>query len=351
MTTTPPHGRTALPCLLLATLLVMPPRHECPAAGVTVITHGYGGDADGWITAMADDIPSYYSFPGTNSTTYKITLTTDGTTIFYQWGPTNSLLSATDSGEISVKLDWSQMAGLSAPYDFSTYKVAGAAAWVFLQTNSISALGGHALVEFPIHLIGHSRGGSLVSEISRLLGTNGIWVDHVTTLDPHPFNNDGNFDLGFPTDAPAKNTYANVLFADNYWQDLGDGLFVPNGEPVSGAYVRQLYNLSEGYSSSHSDVHLWYHGSINLDTPTTYNVGGDTATIDATMRTNWWVPYEVSGLREGFYYSLIGRGNRLSTDQPLGPGYSAISDGYNQWWDFGAGTANNRTGLSSNSGA
>src|SRR6266404_5673210 len=118
MSTTSLHRWTAHCCLLVATLLVMHPRHECPAAGVTVITHGYGGDADGWITAMADDIPNYYSFPGSNFTTYKITLTTDGTTIYYQWGPTNSLLSATDSGEIIVKLDGSQMAGLAAPYDF-----------------------------------------------------------------------------------------------------------------------------------------------------------------------------------------------------------------------------------------
>ncbi|HEV2393355.1 MAG TPA: hypothetical protein VG146_13465 [Verrucomicrobiae bacterium] len=351
----------SLPFSSFLTLLAVCAVNHCLGSGVTLITHGYAGSADGWVGAMANDIPNYYSFPGTNFTAITITLTTDGNNnYFYQWEPTNATPpAATDSGEIIVKLDWSQMAGgLSAPYDISTYNVAGAASWVMLQTNSIQALGGHALVEFPIHLIGHSRGGSLISEISRILGTNGIWVDHVTTLDPHPLNNDGNFDFGFPTDAPAKNTYANVLFADNYWEDL-DPLnpLDPTGEPVAGAYVRQLYNLSEGYfnvsstSPDHSNVHLWYHGSINLNTPTSYNLAGDAATIDASMRTNWWVPYEVSGLRSGFYYSLIGAGNRLSTDQPLGPGYPAISDGCNKWWDFGAGLANNRTPLQSNSGA
>ena len=336
--------------IFLATFL----REDSFAAGVTVITHGYGGNADGWVAAMAKDVPHYRSFPGTNFTIYKITLTTDGTDYFYQWGPTNATPPrATDSGEIIVKLDWSQMAGgTSADYDISTYDVAVIATHVLMQTNAIPQLAGHALAEFPLHLIGHSRGGSLVCEMSHILGTNGVWVDHLTTLDPHPVNNDGFIDPLFVTDAPAH-TYANVLFHDNYWEDINT---YPWGESVDGAYVRPINSSLEsdpgGYDSNyHSDVHLWYHGTINLNTPMSYDLDGDAAAIDASMRTSWWVSKESSGSHAGFLYSLIGGGNRLSTEQPLGPGYSSVREGYNQRWDLGAGAVNNRTGLTPNSGA
>jgi hypothetical protein len=337
------------------------------AGGVTIITHGYNGDVTGWITAMADEIPNYYHtyrYPGlsTNFTIYTLTLTTDGSNYYYQWSRDGGgAPAATDTGEIIVKLDWSQMAGGTAPYDVSTYTVAAVASYVLLQTNTIADLNGHALAEYPIHLIGHSRGGSLMSQLGYILGTNGVWVDELTTLDPHPLNNDGNNDFPLTVvDAPVR-AHANVLYADDDWQNLGDGTFVPDGEPVAGAYVRQLYNLDGGYPPApydfinsyeyHSNVHLWYYGTMDLNVPTSYNDDGETVTIDATMRTNWWVAYEEQGAVAGFYYSLIGGGNRLSADRPLGlPSDPAIVDGYNQYWDVGAGTSGNRTALPVNNG-
>jgi len=332
--------------LLLLLLACIP--GNCLAAGVTLITHGFSSNVDDWVRAMADEISSYYVFPGSNFTTYKVTLTSDGN---YQWSRTNGAAPAlTDSGQIIVKLDWRQMAGTIFPPSggVSTYEVAQTASRLLLETNAISELGGHALAEFPLHLAGHSRGGSLVNEISRLLGTNGLWVDHLTTLDPHPLNNDGNQDLGFSTvDASAANTWANVLFRDNYWQDIG-GFLVPVGEPASGAYNRELTSLSGGYSSPHSDVHLWYQGTLDWRTPTSDNTSSQ---ITVTERNNWWVAYEQQGTNTGFCYSLVGGSDRLSPDLPLGPGFPAIQDGYNQYWDLGLGTSPNRVALATNHGS
>jgi len=335
-------------CALLLLLLIP---FSSSAGGVTLITHGFSGNVNGWISGMAGALARSPHFPGTNYTTYTIILTTDGTNYFYQWSRTNSSPSLTDSGEIIVKLDWSQMAGGfgSGNYNLSTYVVANIASFVLLQTNAIADLGGHALAEFPLHLIGHSRGGSLVSELSRRLGTNGVWVDHLTALDPHPVNNDGNSENSFPIDASASNTCATVLFCDDYWQHLNEFL-TPNGEAVAGAYGRQLTTLSGGYSGiagSHSDVHLWYHGTIDWNTP----ASDSEATITSSERQNWWVSYEQRGTNTGFLYGLIGGGNRLSFDQPLGPGTRAIRDGYNQMWDLGAGTSNNRAALATNNGS
>ncbi len=343
--------------LLLMLLLSRP----ASGAGVTIITHGFEGDVTGWIAAMANTIPVYYQqhHPGVQTNFSDYTMTVKFVSSKYTCAITTngSPPASTQSGEVIIRLDWSNEAG--TPNNITTSNVAWAVTGFLMQTNLIPALNGHSIVELPIHLIGHSRGGSLISEISRDLGTNGVWVDQVTLLDPHPLNNDGNNDSPINVkDAPCH-SYANVLYCDDYWQDLGTTLFDPTGEPVAGAYTRQLTSLSGGYPGIggfdpyqyHSNDHLWYHGTINSNTPFSYNDDGTSVTFTANMRTNWWVNYEAQGLNTGFFYSLIGGGNRLSTDRPLGlPSDPAIRDGYNQNWDLGAGTNPNRTALPRNYG-
>jgi len=311
---------------------------RCRAAGVTVITHGLNGNVDDWVIAMADRMTGYPRFPGTNFTCYELYFTLSGANYVLTWRRLGGgAPSDTDSGEILIKLDWRQLAN----DDYSTYDVAAMVVPQLLQRNFIAELNGHALAELPLHLIGHSRGGSLVCQLSYLLGTNGVWVDHLTTLDPHPLNNDGFVDFPYSVVDASARTYENVLFHDNYFQNL-NVLFY--GEPVAGAYVRQLTDLDGGYggiAASHSDVHLWYHGTVDLRVPADDTV----ASITSAERQTWWTPYESSGAVAGFYYSLIGQGDRLSADRPAGQGTDSIRDGYNQRWDLGAGLSNNRTAL------
>jgi hypothetical protein len=302
-------------------------------AGVTIITHGFNGNVTDWIIPMAQRIPEYDLFPGTNFSCYEMVVYDDYSVSISRIGGVSPL--AADSGEMIIKLDWS---ALSVDLFTSTSDIAVSVVPSLISTTFIPELAGRALAEFPIHLIGHSRGGSVVTEMARLLGSQGIWVDQVTTLDPHPVGAYGDAEV---------NLYLNVLFADNYWQ-TNPGFTCPNGESVFGAYNRYFANLQNGYSCNHSDVHLWYHGTVDwFRTPTT-----DTqATVTSSERQSWWTAYEAQGLRAGFNWTLIAGGNRLSTDEPAGAGNGQISDGMNQVWDFGGGVSGNRYSLPANNGA
>lgn len=296
-------------------------QNSAKAAGVTVITHGHWSSVEPWVIPMAGDIANHPEFPANSYSCYELYFTNNSASsltyraIGASIPPTNSL-----TGEILIKLEWGD-------YDENSTQVIGDAFFPGLTNqNFISELGGHALCELPIHLIGHSRGASLVTYLARKFGEQGIWIDQLTTLDPHPIGND-----------PLVVVPDNVLFADNYWQTVN----AIAGHHVVGAFNRHMSDLVGGYGffsgGDHANVHLWYHGTINQSIPLIV----DGITLTASMSTNWYVPEERGN--SGFSLSRLAGGDRLSSDTPAGAGTEPISNGINKAWPLGAGLAFNRT--------
>lgn len=319
----------------LSGILLLASTGSVTAAGVTLITHGFNSDVASWIIPMQSGVAKYGNLSPTNTACYQVSITQSGG----QYVTTTTFLSGTNplaaaSGEILIKLDWSSLSGGSV----STLFIATNTANALLNSNLIAALGGHALAELPLHLVGHSRGASVIAEATRLLGAQGVWVDQLTTLDPVPVSSFGD---------PAMKLYANILYADNYWQNLNAIFLDPQGQSLPGAYNRKLTNLSGGNTSAHSDVHLWYHGTIDF----TNNLTVDGATLSPTERTNWYASAEQRGTNAGFRLSLIAGGDRTSTNEPAGAGNGRLSDGLNRFFDFGFGVTTNRSALPAAGGA
>ena len=205
---------------------------------------------------------------------------------------------------------------------------------------------GKPLARFSLHLIGHSRGGSLVCQIAKRLGERGVVVDHMSLLDPHPVKNDG-----FQTDAAdqlvnvvdgtaKKGVYENVLFAESVYQTSG-ALFTPNGTFVEGAFVRYLHDElsgNDGYGSTHSDVHLWYHATAQFLAPLTTD--GDGGTLSVSGRGRWYSEAEDQGRLAGYFYSSHGGGNRRATPAVANRYSSAPAEGLNGRWGSALGIAN-----------
>ncbi|HPA48278.1 MAG TPA: hypothetical protein PK395_21115 [bacterium] len=311
---------------LFALLLSLPAHSD----GVTIIAHGWNPNSESpvWLSEMQTAIAERYL--GGEQNFGKITITSDFlgrlTAVCNPW---NIDLASSSTGEIIVTLDWSSVANHLLPNGKSTQEIAAAVESVILNGQN----GKKALAELPIHLIGHSRGGSLVCELARRLGEQGLVVDHLSPLDPHPLTaSDPQSSLRTIIDAPAL-VYENVVFADAFSQFIS----YPQGQQIPGAYNRYFASLPGGYHNEsggafadHRNVYLWYHGTIDLSEST----GNGEAEIGAQERQSWWNEYEtengIRGARSGFYYSRInGKGNRLSADRPVSEG-DRIVDGYNQ---------------------
>ena len=169
-----------------------------------------------------------------------------------------------------------------------------------------------------VHLLGHSRGACVVSEAARRLAVAGIPVDQMTTFDPHPVNGtlDARYDLDWGDPVPER--WSNVAWADNYWRADGGGLV--NGLDFDGIPLANVLNLqlSEStlnccaYSLSHLDVHLWYHGTIDLSA----GASNGEQQITPQMRSAWW-PQGAS--QSGFARSAIAGGARPAIPPGINP--------------------------------
>ena len=238
-------------------------------------------------------------------------------------------LTTATSGEIVVLVDWTAVSNHLTTGVTAQEVATAIAPKIYESQNSQPALS-----ELPIHLIGHSRGGGMVFEIARLLGLQGIEVEQVTALDPHPLTTNDPQVLNQTIDTPVQ-VYENVLFTDTYWQNIN----FPKGEYVNGAYNRLWTDLSGGYHnesgynytvlgtnydfSDHLNIILAYYGTIDLSTPTS----NGQATMGNSERA-WFNTYENAGENTGFKYSRIIMGDRKSTDTPVTDN-DAIIAGYN----------------------
>jgi len=338
------HSRklTSVVLVLLAILVVTAQSH---AAGITVLIHGWHiqNTVPWWPTAMQSAIAQQHLGGEENFGTITVTGATGNLTA--TCSPWNVNLDSSSSGEIVIVVDW------HAVSDHLVNRVAAQEVAAVVAPKIYQAQGAdRALAELPIHLIGHSRGGGMVCELARLLGEQGIEVDHLTPLDPHPLTSSEPTQSIPPTIDTEVAVPENVLFTDSYWQNIT----YPEGEYVTGAYNRQWESMPGGYHNTtydtigdHLNVHLMYHGTVDLTTPTDDTEG----TLDSTERAAWFNTYEtdggVGGQNAGFIYSrLEGSGDRWSTDAPV-VGGDQIVDGIHDDLLLGGAGARSTLGWSS----
>lgn len=315
--------------------------HSQPAlAGVaTLVTHGLYEKAEDWVTRMGQAMARHprrqAEFGSSSPPVYLLRFDRDRNLQAELLEGTSPSLDP--SGDVLLLLDWNPFSGALLPIDGlpeSTTVVGPKIADALLSSTLIPELRG-PVARLPLHLVGFSRGGSLVAEISKRLGQRGVVVDHLTLLDPHPLNNDGFSDGLLPPagwfiqdGTTVDGIYENVLFADAYFQTL----FMPVGTVPRGAFVRSLddwVDTSGGYFLPHDDVHLWYHGTVEVALPITSD--GDKNLTEA-LRNRWYAPNENQGRHAGYQYSLRAGGDRSEVFEPVDGASGFPRQGLNESW-------------------
>jgi hypothetical protein len=245
-------------------------------SSVTLITHGLqlDGQRPQWLEQMMLALDRH----SPRQSGYLLTVNADLSTSLEPYWPNVRTTEYIPSDDIVVLLDWSAASGLLAAR--STQEVAEAVLPRLLEN-----LPGQSskLIDRPLHLIGHSRGGALVGALAEDLGTRGIWVDHVSFLDPIPAT--------FPFGDRRITLTQNTRYADNFFQT--------NDTFLDGVQVTGAVNLSLNPAGvNHSTAHSWYHGTID-----------PTATSDGefAVRPDWYTTTNLGPRdRVGFAFARLG---------------------------------------------
>jgi hypothetical protein len=276
-------------------------------SGVTVITHGYQlfGSLPDWPIYMAHAISERAPLGGevgvydNDSGNYRKTLF-DGNSFTIS----DSFVSYSSSQEHILVFDWASESNLVG---------AGwaEAAGDLLFASLVRLVGSiNDLSDAAWHFIGHSRGAVVNSEAIERFATYDVPVQHVTTLDPHDFDEafrpfDETFrdwELGLPQSDNAEDSYgfttwSNVGYADNFYSEESKAP-VPNGRSA-GSKARNV-DLGSAIPSNitHSDVHAWYYGTIDTDATEDDGDGGQNIEDE-------WYP-NATRFTDGWNYSRLG---------------------------------------------
>lgn len=231
-------------------------------AGVTLLAHGMNGNIDGWVTAAAEAIAMRAGGPAAASV-YTMKVRNSGGIKVTSFAPDHGYgdFRQTTSAELIIRVDWSPLATAST----MARSVASALADYLVQPQGDLP----PLASLPLHLVGHSKGAALVSQMARFLGQKNVVVDHVTFLDPVPVSglpDSLNDQFGEGSIRP----FDNVVFADTYWRSGGADL---NGAYINGTFNGDLNNsVQQNYVvSAHGAVTAYYVGTID----TSATSGGD----------------------------------------------------------------------------
>lgn len=239
-------------------------------SGLVFLAHGFDSGLVGepaWVKFMQRDIMNRLQTSAT-AAVIKASLHDDNNIEFelcwdnrHQAHPHNR-----DNCEYFVRLDWTPIANYLMTRVSTTQLAKALTTYLLSEACDLPTLD-----NIPIHLIGHSRGASLICALAELLSHQKIRIEHVTTLDPHPLTCDDPQPPGHEPvlDAPVKK-HVNIDFMDNYWQNIS----YPKGQQVEGAYNRLFSALPGGYHLSihaafgdHMNVVLAYHATINYTSP------------------------------------------------------------------------------------